>query len=93
MSEKENLTLIEGSFSVDEAKEILTNIFSSKINFHKIRNLSTQVRYGKDDVIAQKRIPALKMELEKLEAIIAEAKAHNKKLLVNSAISITLVDA
>jgi D-mannonate dehydratase len=92
MNNKENLTLIEGSFSVEEAKEILTSIFSSKINFHKIRNLSSQVRYGTDDEIAQKRIPALKTEMEKLQLIIAEAKAHNKKLMVSSEISIVLVD-
>lgn len=92
MNNKENLTLIKGSFSVDEAKEILTSIFSYKINFHKIRNLSSQVRYGTDNEIEKNRIPALKMEMEKLQLILAEAKAHNKKLMVNAEISIVLVD-
>lgn len=34
----EKLTLIEGDFSFDEAKKILNSIFSSKINFHNIKN-------------------------------------------------------
>lgn len=67
-------------------------MFSSKINFHTVKNWSTQERYGKDDEIAQIRIPALKMEMEKLQAILLEAKTHNKKLVITSEINIKLED-
>jgi len=67
------------------------NIISSKINFHNIKNLSSQERFGKDDAIAQKRIPALRNEIKKLEGILLEAKAKNKQLLVSSAINIALL--
>lgn len=90
MNKIEELTLIEGGFSVSEAKEILNSIFSSKINFHNIKNWSSQERFGKDDAIAQKRIPALKNEMKKLEEILAEAKANNKKLVISSEIRISL---
>jgi hypothetical protein len=92
MNKIEQLTLIEGEFSVNEAKEILNSIFSSKINFHNIKNWSAQERFGKDDAIAQKRIPALKTEMKKLEEILAEAKANNKKLVLSSEITISSVD-
>lgn len=92
MNKIEKLTLIEDDFSVNEAKEILNNIYFSKINFHNIKNWSSQERFGKDDAIAQKRIPALKNEMKKLEEILSEAKANNKKLLVSSEITISLVD-
>jgi hypothetical protein len=88
----ENLTLIDGNFSEVEASEILIPIFSSKINFHKIKNWSSQERYGEDDEIAQKRIPKLKNEIEKLQKILSEAKAKNKRLLVSSQINISLID-
>lgn len=92
MNKIEKLTLIEGDFSFDEAKEILINMYSSKINFHTMQNLSSQERFGKDDEMAQKRIPLLRIEMKKLEDILLEAKAKNKKLIVNSEINISLVE-
>ena len=91
MNNIEKLTIIEGNFSEVEAREILMNIFSTKINFHSIKNLSSQERFGKDDEIAQKRIPELKNEIERLEQILKEANANNKRLLVSSQISISLL--
>jgi len=92
MKNKKKLTFIEGDFTYDEAKEILINIFSSKINFHTLKNWSSQERFGKDDEIAQKRIPALKNEMKKIEGILSEAKAKNKKLVVSSDIKISLLE-
>jgi hemerythrin superfamily protein len=92
MNKIEKLKLIEGEFSFNEAKEILTSMFNSKINFHNIQNWSSQERYGKDDETAQMKIPLLKNEIEKLEEIILEAKANNKKLIINSEINISLKD-
>ncbi len=92
MNKIERLKLIEGNFSYDESKEILSSLFSSKINFHKIKNWSSHERFGKDDEIAQERIPALKKEMEKLQTLLLEAKATKKRLLVTSEIHITLVD-
>ena len=90
MNSNKKLQLIEGEFSFNEAKEILTSMFVSKINFHNIQNWSSQERYGKDNETAQKKIPLLKNEIEKLEEIILEAKANNKKLVINSEITISL---
>jgi hypothetical protein len=67
-------------------------MYSSKINFHTMQNLSSLERFGKDDEIAQKRIPVLRNEMKKLEEILLEAKAKNKKLVVNSEINIALVE-
>lgn len=92
MKKIEKLSLIEGDFSFDEAKEILMSMFSSKINFHNIKNWSSQERFGKDDAIAQKRIPALRNDMKKLEGILSEAKAKNKKLVVSSEINISLLE-
>jgi hypothetical protein len=92
MKRNETLTIIDGNFTYDEAKEILMDIISSKINFHCIKNWSSQERFGKDDAIAQKRIPALRNEMIKLEDILSEAKAKNLKLAVSSDINISLLE-
>lgn len=93
MNTVKKLTLIEGSFSNEEAGEILSNIFAAKIQFHTMKNFSSQERFGTEDKTAKKRIPALKKELEKLGQIISNAKLHNKKLVITSNIHITLKDA
>lgn len=92
MANIEKLTLIEGVFCPDEAREILSNLILSKINFYKTKSWSSRERFGKDDANAGHRVPALQRELEKLQAILAEAKASNKKLVVSSKINMTLID-
>lgn len=92
MTKTEKLTLIEGIFLAEEAREILINIFSTKINFHELKNFSSLEKHGKADKTAQKRIPELKREMEKLYEILSEAKATNKKIIVSSEIKISLLN-
>ncbi|MCG3167692.1 MAG: hypothetical protein POELPBGB_03486 [Bacteroidia bacterium] len=92
MNKTEKLNLIEGNFSHEEARDILINIFSSKINFHELKNFSSNERVGKDCETAKKRIPELKSEIKRLEQILSEAKEKNKKLIISSEINISLSD-
>jgi cell fate (sporulation/competence/biofilm development) regulator YlbF (YheA/YmcA/DUF963 family) len=89
MKNKETFTLIDGIFSNEEAKDILMNIISTKIHFHEKRDFSSQERFGKKDEIAQRRIPELKESLNIINEKIAEAKSQNKKLLINSELTIS----
>ena len=87
------LTLIEGSFTAEEAKEILLNIFSTKINFHEMKNFSSQERFGKEDEIAQMRIPKLKNEIENVLQLISVANLNKNKLTITSEINISLSES
>ncbi len=89
----EKLILIDGEFQQEEAREILMNVFSTKINFHQFKNFSSQERFGKEDETAIRRIPALKLEVLRLEKMLADAKSKNKKMIVRSEITISYVDA
>lgn len=82
------LKLIEGFFSPDEAREILMNVFLSKINFHKGKNFSSEERFGKEDVYALKRIPELKRTIESINELIENAKNNNQTLEITSEITI-----
>lgn len=66
MNNTETLKLIDGRFQNEDATEILMSIFSSKINFYNLRNLSSYVRFGCDDEIAQQTIATLNDEMRKL---------------------------
>lgn len=90
MNKIEKLNLINGNFSSEEAKEILMNVFLTKVRFHEVKNFSSQVRFGKDDETAKIRIPQLKEELEKVLKIVSEAETANKKMIITSEINISL---
>ncbi len=90
MNKTEKLTLIEGTFSNEEAKEILMNLFSAKIDFHELKNFSSIERFGEVDATAQKRIPQLKHEVEKLTKLLAEANTSKKQITINSEIILSI---
>ena len=84
--------LIEGTFSDQEAKDILKNFFESKINFHEMRNFSSEERFGHKDAMAVKRIPELKQASKDILEIVQQAKLGNKRLLINASVQITIVE-
>jgi hypothetical protein len=86
----EKFKLIDGQFSTEEAKEILTNIFSEKINFHLMKNFSSQERFGKDDEKATNRIHQLKEELDRLKEFLSKENPDSKTLTLNSEINISI---
>lgn len=90
MEKIEKMTPVDGVFTHDEAKEFLMDFFTSKINFYAIKNWISNERFGKDDESAQKRIPELRKEVEKLQLILKEAQTQNKKLVVSSELKIIL---
>ena len=92
MKATKELTLIDGNFTTDEAKELLVNLFISKIKFHQMKNFSSQERYGKDDVFAVKKILLLKENVEQVYQIIEEAEAKNKILIIKSKIEFSYAD-
>lgn len=92
MNISEKLRLIEGSFENDEANELLVAIFSYKINFYKLKNLGFYARYGSDSDEAQQNIIALTNEMQKLQSLLAAARAQNKKLSISSQVLISVSD-
>jgi DNA-directed RNA polymerase subunit F len=88
MENNNKVTLIDGTFSIAEAKDVLINMFTMKINFHQQKNVSHIERFGKPDEAAKEKVSFLKSELAKLEACIEKADSDNATLKVTSAIHI-----
>jgi hypothetical protein len=91
MNHTENLKFIEGQFEHGDAKEILMTIFNTKIQYNKLKNFSSQIRFEKEDEIALNRIKELKNEMSKFQKLIAEAKDKNLILQINADIKISLL--
>lgn len=77
----------------DEAREILIEVYKRKINFHTVKNLSSHVRYFKENESERNIINKLKEELEFLLEIIAKAKSQKSLLQIQSEIKITTVQS
>ncbi|MFN4314743.1 MAG: hypothetical protein ACK4E0_10645 [Chitinophagaceae bacterium] len=88
----DTLILIDGQFNTEEAREILLNVFNAKIQFHELRNFSVMERFGKPDLVAQQRVPALRKSLQEALAIVAHAGKHKKRLKVYADVRINLVE-
>jgi hypothetical protein len=85
-----NLSLINGFYSPEEAKEILMNVFASKIQFHELKNLRSMVTRDCEDETSTLRVTQLKKAVEELNELLKKANENNLELSIQSSIEITL---
>ena len=90
MKVSKKFSLIAGEFSPAETREILMNVFSSKIHFHEMRNFSMQERFGETDKTALKRIPQLKKCLDEIKKIIEDGEKKNLRFTLTSDVIINI---
>lgn len=83
-----SINLIDGVFTTEEAREILTNLYNSKINFHNMKNFSHQERYGSPHSASLARIQSLRISLQKVLEALREAEKSNHMIKINSAVEI-----
>lgn len=88
MSERKKINLINGHFNANDANEILMDLYIKNIEFNKVKNFSSQIRFGNDDSEAVSRVEELKSNLLVISTIINEAKQQNKNVVINSFIEI-----
>ena len=89
---KEPVSLIDGNFDPDEAKELLSSLLNDKIHFHQMKNFSSTERFGKQDQKSLKRIAELKEGNNDLLELISKAESENKILSISAKINIDLID-
>lgn len=85
----DNLKLIDGKFSATEAKEILLQLISSKIQFHTIKDFSSEIRTGEPEMKSRQRINELKETRNKIIALLEEAEKKNLTVGLQSSVNIS----
>ncbi len=91
MNNQHTFKLIDGDFSAQESLELLKNVFSSKIQFHQMKNFSSQERFGHDDENAMIRIPQLKQCIDEIAKIIESAEYQEHQFEIKSDIVIRFI--
>jgi hypothetical protein len=92
MEKQYKFKLIEGDFSIDEAKKMVMSLISSKINFHNLNSFSDYVRFNRDPKKVEKRIAELTTTREEILNLLEEAEKKGMKLNIKSTIAIELKD-
>ncbi len=90
MENTENIKLIEGKFSPQDAKEVLIKLIDVKIGFHNLKNFSYEERFGISDKESKMRVKELTEAREKIISVIKQSVIENKKVIINSSIYLTV---
>lgn len=85
----DNVKLIDGKFSPMEAKEILLYMISSKIQFHTIKDFSSEIRTGEPEMRSRERIDELRETKKKIITLLAEAEKNNMIVELQSSVTIS----
>lgn len=90
MKKTETIELIKGTFTPDEAREILLDLLNSKINFHNRRNFSSRERFGKPNAYSEQKLERLMESRKKVLTLISKSFDEEKLLTINSTIEINI---
>ncbi|WP_194974586.1 hypothetical protein [Aquiflexum lacus] len=88
----EELELINGEFSMKDAKEILLQLFGDKIKYHQLRNLSSLERFGEFDKISTRRLPELQMTEKRILNLFKDDAFFEGTIKIQATINIEIAE-
>ena len=91
--EKETIKLIDGTYKVEEAGEILLSVLGDKIRFHNFQMLGADERQCDDAYNSENRLRELNADKKKVEELLKLTRNRDLKLKIRSEIIIDIVAA
>ena len=88
MQKQHAFTLIDGTFSVDDAHNILDTLLGAKIKFHKSHKFSLEERHGHDHLDSHARVEQLRASREELHAFIDQLEKDGMEMEITSEVKI-----
>jgi len=85
-----SLSLIKGTFTADDARDVLLSILNYKINYHQMKNFSSELKTGKEEAVTTERIEQLRKTREQVIAAIEEAVENGYLLNVKADLHIEM---
>ncbi|MCB9186707.1 MAG: hypothetical protein H6601_08175 [Flavobacteriales bacterium] len=84
----EEIELINGTFSPQEAREVLLTILEDKVRFHNVK-IIRGFETGTDTAASHKRIKELNASRIKVHEMVDKAIENSTELAINATISIS----
>lgn len=91
MNTQQHFQLIDGTFTPDQARQVLGAMVKSKIDFHTLEKHSESERSGAAD-LSRERLETLRKLDADLKSLFEKARASGATLKVRGNIHITLID-
>lgn len=91
-SSVQTLQLISGTFTPEDALEVLSDMIRSKINYHNLKNYTSIIRHDEEDQASIQRIKELSEMKEEISCQIKTASLLNKKIRIYSSVNIEFED-
>lgn len=85
-----NYKFIDGIFTIDDADKLLIALLNYKIDYHDREDFSNYIRFNHEIAHSKVRIQELLSTKDEVKQVIASAKEKNKKLVINSTLTIRL---
>ncbi|NJB36190.1 MULTISPECIES: hypothetical protein [Flavobacteriaceae] len=90
---KTEIQLVDGTFTVSEATDLLVALLEEKINFHKLHRLSLGERYPDSDTdYDDNRIHQLMQERTRVKKLYQEIDNPSAKIKIEGILNISLED-
>lgn len=86
----EDIKLIEGTYDVQEAADILLSLIGDKIKFHQRKKLSIKERLGIDATESIERLKELNADRERILELIKDSEGKNLEFSISSSVKITV---
>lgn len=84
------IKLIEGTYSNEEAADILLSVIGDKIRFHEIKKLSLKERLGIDSEESIQRLKELRAARQEIINMIKDSEGKPLEFTLSSDINITV---
>ena len=92
MTMKNSIKLIDGTYKVEDAGEILLSVLGDKIRFHNINSLGSVERDCDDSYNSDVRLKELNADREKVLELLKNNKSDNRQIKINCKIEIEVVE-
>jgi len=87
----QQIQLVDGTFTVSEATDVVMSLINEKINFHKLQRLSLSEGFsGADTNYPDDRIVALEHEKSVALSFLLEARKTGASIKINGTLEISL---
>ena len=93
MNKQQQFQLIDGTFTPSEASRVLLSLVKSKMDYHRMEQLSDGERFGRNPARSEARLQDLARLHASLKEYLTLAAAANQTLQIKGCIEIKVVDS
>jgi hypothetical protein len=85
-----DFTLIDNTYSANDAREVITSLLTDKIRFLNVQILSIHERYGHRAEHLEKRVRQLEADKQRMISLLTDCTKNGAEVEISSVVKLTL---